>query len=253
MIETYPGPHSNGIVADSSRHVRIIDDYVDTGDDGIVLKSGKGADGLRVNRPTEGVTIANCTRHLAPGAVVIGSETAGGIRNVAGSNITAEDTEVGVLLKTRCGRGGVMEDIRFDNWTMENVDEGIVVTGYRVMGGGSATKEDPVSERTPVFRNVAVSNVAIHGGKKKVVDIDGLPEMPIAGLRLTDITDSGKLALTARYTDGLELHHVQLNAGQSTVFAIENAVDLEFDDLTSATPVARSPVLRLTKGAMPGP
>ena len=50
MIEAYPGPHANGIVADSSRFVRISDAYIDTGDDGIVLKSGKDADGLRVNR-----------------------------------------------------------------------------------------------------------------------------------------------------------------------------------------------------------
>ena len=99
MIETYPGPHSNGIVADSSRFVRVSDSYVDTGDDGIVLKAGKDADGLRVNRPTENVTIANCTVHRAHGAVVIGSETAGSIRNVAASNIAALDTEVGIRLK----------------------------------------------------------------------------------------------------------------------------------------------------------
>lgn len=34
MIQSYPGPHANGIVVDSSRFVRISDSYVDTGDDG---------------------------------------------------------------------------------------------------------------------------------------------------------------------------------------------------------------------------
>jgi polygalacturonase len=52
MIQTYPGPHANGIVIDSGRFVHISDSYVDTGDDGIVLKAGKDADGRRVNRPT---------------------------------------------------------------------------------------------------------------------------------------------------------------------------------------------------------
>ena len=192
MIETYPGPHSNGIVADSSRFVRISDSYIDTGDDGIVLKSGKDADGLRVNRPTENVTITNCTVHHAHGAVVIGSETAGSIRNVVASNITAVGTEVGIRLKSRRGRGGVVEDIRFDNWTMENVAKGIVVTSYYVMGGETATKEEPVSERTPGFRNIAISNVTIDGAKKKAIEIDGLPEMPITGLRLTDAWNDGK-------------------------------------------------------------
>ena len=76
-IEAFPGPHVNGIVVDSSRFVRISDDYIDTGDDGIVIKAGKDADGLRVNRPSEDVTITNCTVHHAHGAVTIGSETSG--------------------------------------------------------------------------------------------------------------------------------------------------------------------------------
>jgi polygalacturonase len=245
MIETYPGPHANAIVADSSRFVRISDDYVDTGDDGIVLKSGKDADGLRVNRPTEHVSITNCTVHHAHGAVVIGSETSGGIRDVVASNITAVDTENGIRLKSRRGRGGVVEDIRFDNWTMENVGEGIVVTSYYVMGGETATKEEPVSERTPAFRNIAIGNVTINGAKKKAIEIDGLPEMPIVGLRLTDIVGSGKVGLTARYTDALELHSVQLNADGGPAFAIEKASNLELDDLSTRKPIAGSPVLRL--------
>jgi polygalacturonase len=233
MIETYPGPHSNGIVADSSRYVRISDSYIDTGDDGIVLKSGKDADGLRVNRPTENVVITNCTVHHAHGAVVIGSETAGSIRNVVASNITAVDTEVGIRLKSRRGRGGVVEDIRFDNWTMENVGEGIVVTSYYVMGGEVATKDEPVTDRTPAFRDIAISHVTIHGAKKKIIDIDGLPEMPITALRLTDIIGSGQVGLTAHYTDALELHQVRLNAERRPDFAIESSTNLELDGVNA--------------------
>src|ERR1035441_7822032 len=246
ITEASAGAHDNGIVADSSRFVRISDDYIDVGDDGIVIKSGKDADGLRVNRPTEHVTITNCTVHHAHGAVVIGSETSGSIRNVVASNITAVDTENGIRIKSRRGRGGVVEDARFDNWTMENVGVGIVVNSYYVMGGEADTKEEPVSERTPVFRNIAISNVTINGAKK-VIDIDGLPEMRITALRLTDIIGSGKVGLTARYTDALELHHVQLNADRGPVFAIESASNLELDGLTTRKPIAGSPVLRLTQ------
>jgi polygalacturonase len=228
MVEAFPGPHANGIVADSSRFVRISDCYIDTGDDGIVLKAGKDADGLRVNRPTENVTITNCTVHHAHGAVVIGSETAGGIRNVTANNITADGTEVGIRLKSRRGRGGVVENIRFDNWTMENVGTGIVVTSYYVMGGERASAQEPVSERTPAFRNIGISHVTI-AGAKRVADIDGLPEMPILGLRLTDVGGSGELGLRARFTDGLELHRVRLNAAKGKPIIVENSSNLEID------------------------
>ena len=213
-IETYPGPHSNGIVVDSSRHVRISDSYIDTGDDGIVLKSGKDADGRRVGRPTENVTITNCTVHHAHGAVVIGSETAGSVRNVTASNITADETEVGIRLKSRRGRGGTVENLRFDNWTMRNVGKGIEVTTYYVMGGESESKEEPVSERTPRFRNIAISDVTIAGAKKKAIEIDGLPEMPITGLRLTDVVGQG--GMTVRYAEGLEMTRVKVDGADYT-------------------------------------
>jgi polygalacturonase len=123
-VETYPGGNTDGVDIDSSQDVRISDSYFDTGDDGICLKSGKNADGLRVNRPTENVTITNCTIHRAHGAVVLGSETSGGIRNVVASNIVCQGAEKGVRIKSTRGRGAVIENIRFDHWTMADVPEG---------------------------------------------------------------------------------------------------------------------------------
>ena len=245
-IDAYPGPHVNGIVVDSSRFVRISDDYIDTGDDGIVIKAGKDADGLRVDRPSENVTIANCTVHHAHGAVTIGSETSGSIRNVVAGNITAVDTENGIRIKSRRGRGGVVEDVRFDNWTMENVGTGIVVTSYYTMGGEGATVEESASRRTPLFRNIAISNVTINRAAK-AIDIEGLPEMRIDGLRLTDIVASGKTGLLATDTDDLELHHVLVNADSGSAFVIDDAANLMLDGIAAGKPIAASPVVRLTR------
>jgi polygalacturonase len=246
IVEDNPGPHANGIVVDSSRFVRISDDYIDVGDDGIVVKSGKDADGLRVNRPSQDVVITNCTVYHAHGAVVLGSETSGGIRNVVASNITAVDTENGIRIKSRRGRGGIVEDARFDNWTMENVGTGIVVTSYYVMGGEGKTAEEPFSKRTPVFRNIAISNVTISHATKQAVDIEGLPEMPIVGLRLNDVVASGKSGLLATYTDDLELHQIQVNPETGPALEIDKAANLLMDDVSSRKPVVGSPVIRLT-------
>ena len=46
-------PNGDGYDLDSCRNVRISDCYFDTGDDCIVIKSGKDLDGRRVARPTE--------------------------------------------------------------------------------------------------------------------------------------------------------------------------------------------------------
>jgi polygalacturonase len=251
VIETYPGVHTDGIVVDSSRFVRIANDYIDTGDDGIVIKSGKDADGLRVNRPTEDVVITNCTVHHAHGAVSIGSETSGSIRNIVASNMTVKDTENGARIKSARGRGGVVEDIRFDNWTMENIGEAIVVTNYYLMEGETRHGNELVSKTTPMFRNIAMSHMTIDGART-LIDIAGLPEMPIRNLRISDVIGTGKSGMSATYTDGLELHDVQLNPASGPTFSVEHSTDLELDDVTTSKPLAQSPVIRLsdTPGAV---
>jgi polygalacturonase len=248
IIETEPGVHADGIAIDSSRNVRISDSYIDTGDDGIVIKSGKDADGRRVNRPTENVSITNVTVHRAHGAVTIGSEISGGVRNIVASNITCQGTDIGVRIKSRRGRGGKapVEDLRFNNWTMEDVKKGIEVTSYYLMEGEKETAEEPVSERTPIFRNIAISNMTINRAQVPIT-IEGLPEMPIVGLRITDVIASGKTGMKGAFTDGLELHNVQVNADSGPAFNVRDSKQLELDDVTTRKPLAGSPVVKLDR------
>jgi polygalacturonase len=243
-INAYPGPHANGIVVDSSRFVRIWNDFVDTGDDGIVIKAGKDADGLRVNRPSEDVVISNCTVKHAHGAVALGSETSGNIRNLVASNITADGTENGIRIKSRRGRGGVVEDVRFDNWTMQNVGTGIEITTYYLMGGEGTTAEAPVSERTPVFRDIAISNITI-AGARQVADIEGLPEMPVEGLRISNVIASAHAGLSARFTSGMELRGMVVDADQGPAFEIAASRDLELDDVKTRQPSLGLQLIRL--------
>jgi len=246
IIETYPGVHTDGIAVDSSRNVRIANCYIDTGDDGIVLKSGKDADGRRVNRPTENVSIMNCTVHHAHGAVTLGSEISGGIRNVVVENITCKETAMGVRIKSRRGRGGVVENVRFNNWTMEDVGEAINVTSDYLMEGEIKAAGEPVSERTPVFRDIAVSGMSIQRAKL-AIDVVGLPEMPVFGLRISDVIASARSGVRGSFTEAMELHHVQINADTGPAFLVQDSRELELDGLESRQPLADVPVVRLER------
>lgn len=253
VIEAYPGVHADGIVVDSSRFVKLENDYIDAGDDGLVIKSGKDRDGLRVNRPTENVTITNCTVHHAQAALAIGSETSGGVHNLVASNITVRDTVNGIHLKSRRGRGGVVEDIRFDNWTMENVGQAISISdaGYSMEGEAADFGPGPVTNRTPSFRNIAISHVTIDGAQG-LIDVSGIEEMPTAGVRISDLVGTGRRGLSGSYTDDLELHNVQLNVESGPAFRMTHSTNLLFDDIGTRTPIPSTPVIRLeaTPGAV---
>jgi polygalacturonase len=242
VVETYPGANTDGIDVDSCRHVRISDSYFDTGDDAICLKSGKDVDGRRVNRVTEDVTITNCTIRRAHGAVVLGSETSGSIRNVVASNIVAQGTDRGIRIKSGRARGGTLENIRFDNWVIEDTpNPAIEVTNYY-----TRIPDEPVSERTPIFRNIAISHVTVNRCKT-AVSIEGLPEMPVEGLRLIDIIANAKEGLRAFNTKGLELHNVRIDAEGGIPFLIRDSVSLDLDGVQTRTPKSDVPVVRLDR------
>jgi hypothetical protein len=244
IIETYPGVHTDGIAVDSSRNVRISDCYIDTGDDGIVLKSGKDADGRRVNRPTENVSIVNCNVHRAHGAVTLGSEIAGGIRNVVADNITCDGTQMGIRIKSQRGRGGVVENVRFKNWTMKDVGQAINVTSYYLMEGEVKSTNQVVSEKTPVFRDIAINGVSIEGARVPI-SIEGLPEMPISGLRISDVIASAKIGMKAFNTAALELHNVQVNAESGPAFFLQDSKEPELDSVSTRKPLPKTPVVRM--------
>ena len=170
------------------------------------------------------------------------------MRNIVASNITAVDTENGIRIKSRRGRGGVIEDLRFDNWTMRHVGEGIVVTSYYRMEGEAPPRDEPFSERTPVFRNIAFSHITIDGAKT-AVEIEGLPEMPITALRLTDVFASAQAGLIAHKTDGLEVRNVRIDVARGPAFEIDSSANLELDGVSTRASLAGSPVVRLTHSA----
>lgn len=246
VIEAYPGVHGDGIVVDSSRFVRIANNYIDAGDDGLVIKAGKDRDGLRVNRPSENVTITDCTVHHAQAALAIGSETSGSVRNVVVSNITAKNTVNGIHIKSRRGRGGTVENVRFENWIMENVGQAITISdaGYQMEGEAPDPGQGSVTQRTPIFRNIAVSHVSIHGAQG-LITITGIPEMPAASIRIDDVTGTGRRGMSAEYTDDLELHNVLLNVEAGPVFQIAHSANVELDHVSTRKPLPNAPLIRL--------
>ncbi|MBI5769912.1 MAG: glycoside hydrolase family 28 protein [Verrucomicrobia bacterium] len=221
------GPNGDGIDIDSTRNVRISDCFFNTSDDCIVIKSGRDNDGLRTNVPTEFITITNCVMYQGHGAVVIGSETSGGIRNITASNCVSVGTECGIRIKSQRGRGGVLQNFRFDNWVIEKATK----YAFEINTRYSATPDAPLNEKTPIFRNFSYSNIAVIDAAQ-VAKIVGLPEKAIEQLRFTDINATGKTGFLVECAADLELHSVRMAATNGPAFKFDASRDLVLDDVT---------------------
>ena len=234
------GPNGDGYDIDSCRNVRISDCYFDTGDDCIVIKSGRDADGRRVGRPTELVTITNCVMHRGHGAVVIGSEMSGGIRDITASNIVCRGTDRGIRLKTQRGRGAVVENIRFDNWVIIDAPREAI----HITSNYGRTEPEERGERTPIYRNIAISNVTVINAAT-VVAIDGITEQPVGQVRMSDINGTGKRGFICSLTDDLELHDIRIDAAEGSPFVFTNSSRLLLDNLRTASERAFSDIVRM--------
>ncbi len=111
---THRIPSSDGIDIDSSRRVRINKVTIDVNDDCISIKSGKDADGRRVNRPCEDILVVNSHMAYGQGGVAMGSEVSGMIRNVEiRDTFIDSDNWAPIRFKSQPTRGGTVENIRY--------------------------------------------------------------------------------------------------------------------------------------------
>jgi hypothetical protein len=200
----------DGIDLDSCSRVRIEGCTIETGDDSISIKSGRGMDGARLGRPTEDVLITNCKmvgRRFA--CIGLGSEISAGVRNVRIEHCSFKANTHAIYLKTRIGRAGVNENITADGI---DVLGGDFLRINLVKGGNTNTADDPVEGLPgyPIARRLAFSNIRLHGAKAVVVGTEVSALRPVEGLTLTHITGTCSAGLTLANMKDVALQDIKV-------------------------------------------
>lgn len=260
IINPPDSPNTDGINPDSCRMVRISDCYVSVGDDCITLKSGTELDRPDLRSACEDITITNCTLERGHGGVVIGSEMSGDVRNVVISNCVFVDTDRGIRLKSRRGRGGIVENIRATNIIMEGVLCPFTMNLYYGCGAwGNPTVSDkasrPVDEGTPHFRHIHFSHITAREVKYAAAFVYGLAEQPVDDISFSDVditiaaeSEAGYAEMAdgiplmqqagffARNIRGLSLNRVKINGQVGPAFDISSVEDVEMHACSTRTP-----------------
>ncbi|CAM4355309.1 glycoside hydrolase family 28 protein [Paenibacillus phoenicis] len=250
ILNPADSPNTDGINPESCSNVRISNCHIDVGDDCIAIKAGTEETAERV--PCENITITNCTMIHGHGGVVIGSEMSGNIRNVTISNCVFQHTDRGIRLKSRRGRGGIVEDIRVSNLVMENVICPFIMNLYYFCGPRGKEKyvwdknPYPVTEETPQFRRIHFSDITAREVHAAAGFLYGLAEQYISEVTFDQIEISmAKDAVPGRpaMMDGIEetarrgfylgnvrdvrFNQVSIENHEGPAFYIENGEDVE--------------------------
>ena len=194
----------DGIDIDCCRNTTVANCHVNSPlDDGICPKSTYALGELRL---TENLTIVNCQVSafeegtlldgtMKPhkgglGRIKFGTESSGGFRNCTVANCTFRSCR-GLALEEV--DGGILENITVNNLAMTDVYDYAI---YLTTGKRNRTPEVKTSSR---MRNILISNVIADGvGKMSGIQIMGLPEQPIEGVRLENIRLISKGGGTAK-------------------------------------------------------
>jgi polygalacturonase len=234
-------PNTDGIDPESCTNVHISNSHFSVGDDCIVIKSGRDEDGREAGKPTENVTITNCTMLKGHGGVVIGSEMSGSVRKVTISNCVFDGTDRGIRIKTMRGRGGVIEDILVSNVMMNNmVNEGVLITlRYQ------STKPEPLSERTPTARNIQINGVTIRGGDRPVA-IYGLEEMAVSQISFSGIQASTRRGVLLENAAGIAFHDINMEIKEGSALEAKDTKGITYDKVSITSAAQGQPYLKLS-------
>ncbi|MBN2088558.1 glycoside hydrolase family 28 protein [candidate division KSB1 bacterium] len=206
VIISSHGPNNDGCNPESSKDVLIKNCFFDTGDDCIAIKSGRNADGRRVNIASENIIIQGCTMKDGHGGVVIGSEISGNCRNVFIEDCVMDspNLERALRIKTNSIRGGVIENIYMRNIKVGEVSDAVIRVFFHY-------EEGDVGNFTPVVRNVFISNLTSQKSTYALL-LDGYKRSPVSHISLDNCSFEGvKAENILRNVSNIKFSNVYMN------------------------------------------
>lgn len=235
---------ADGIDVDSCRRVVIDHCDFDTADDCISLKSGRGLEGNMIARPTEDVSIADCTfRDRRWACIGIGSETSAGVRRVLVErcHFLAAYT-FAIYIKSRPGRGAFIEDIAVRDIDVAGTRDGFLRLNFLDSG-----KQDPFPvpgvEGIPTVRNLAFERIRVTDVPVLVEGTHIHPDKPLDGFVLRDVHGTAGQGIRLANIRGAILEGIDVAIATGPRLAIVNVTGRGLRDATVLlAPPAPAPV-----------
>jgi polygalacturonase len=200
-VDTH-GPNNDGCNPESCNGVLIEDCTFDTGDDCIAIKSGRNADGRRLNTPSENIVIRNCTMRDGHGGVTLGSEMSGGVRNVFVENcfMSSPNLDRAIRLKSNTRRGGYLENMFVRNIEVGEVREAVLHIDLRYM--------NETGDHIPTVRNIHLDQVSSQKSEHPLFLL-GIESSPMENIVITNCRfENAEKPSVIEFVDSLIMRNV---------------------------------------------
>ncbi len=229
-------PNTDGINPESCTDIQILGVKFSLGDDCVAIKSGKYTLPREKRVCSRKIMIRNCLMQFGHGAVVIGSEMSGGVQEVSVEKCRFENTDRGVRIKTRRGRGdtAIVDAICIKNIKMDGVLTPFTINSFYFCDQDGKTeyvwsKEKlPKDDRTPVIGTLSFENIHCINAEVCAGFIYGLPEEKIKALKFKNVHISFKEDAKPDYPEMLSFQEKMIRHG----FIFKNIIKLALEDVS---------------------
>jgi polygalacturonase len=219
LLNPPDSPNTDGIDPQGgSRRILIAHCRIDTGDDDICLKGS-----------VQDMLVTDCAILHGHG-ISIGSNV-DRISNLTVRRCTFDGTATGVRIKSGPGRGGLAENLTYEDLTMRDVSAAITLNSHyqdtTVDTGGIGIAHIPtgaVTSRTPQWRHIVIRRVTATGCTQSAGIIVGLPEMPAEDISLDHVAIDAPLGLRIGYAKNITLHDVRIHAASGPALTVADTV-----------------------------
>jgi polygalacturonase len=220
--------NTDAIDPSDSRNILITRCHIDTGDDNVAIKAGHRVPGREF--ASENIMVSDCV-FLRGHGMSIGSETLGGVRNVTVTNCVFDGTENGLRIKSQRGKGGLVENIIYEDIRMTNVDPAVTFTCYYMANSArdpvqrAAPESEPgrsVAEGTPVYRDIYIKNLTATCERGAGI-IMGLPDSVISNVVFENVTISAATGMKIVNAKAIQFKNSQVIAEEGEPFITKNA------------------------------
>ena len=191
--------NNDGLDPDSCTDVLLEDCWLDQSDDCLAIKAGRDNSAWRKGRACENIVIRNMPSNF--GGIAIGSEIAGGVRNVFFYDCKYESGNV-LYCKSNLDRGGFIKNIYVKNLDIGKARILRLRNNYHGYRGGNYPTE---------IRNINIQDVHIGAGNDETISCQGVEKAPVFDVFIKNVTidtlEKGPI-LHIRNTENIVLENV---------------------------------------------
>ena len=218
-IVTHGVPNGDGIDPDSCKNMLIEHCYLKTGDDCIILKAGRNEDAWAVGIPCENIVVRHCRMDGGHCGVGVGSEMSADVRNVFVHDCEFHGVDRGIRIKSKPGRGGIVENVWVRDVTMDNVRAAAIQLTMQY--ATSATTDTAL----PKFRNMHFENITCESAKY-ALEIRGLPTRPIERVTIKNLVVNTQYGVFCADARDISIARLTLKTKRAAAFRVFNCQNL---------------------------